>query len=427
MITAEFSSIEERYVEDTVRGLRVRVIPKKGFSKAFAFLAVDYGALDTRYSLGGKTYRTPDGIAHYLEHKLFDMPYGDAMNRFAEFGANPNAFTSYTMTAYFFECTDHFTENLKTLTEFVFTPYFTQKSVDKEREIITQEIRMYEDNPGSRIYENLFRAMYRTHPIRVPIAGTAESIREITPELLEQCHRAFYTPENAMLCVAGDVDAAAVFEAVEASLPAVEACTPMRDYGGDDAAFPHSPSETAEMEIARPMFLGGFKCVAPEPGLESVRMNYIGDLAAELLFGPATAFYQLTYKKGLIDESFSAGYESVKGAAIFSAGGDTDRIEEAAKELIGEAQRAAYEGIDTSLFETIKKATLGRKVRVLDSFELCCGNACEYGLEGVDFFQFPEIIQGITAQDVQTFIKENLCAEAFALSEMNPMKKEASG
>jgi len=173
----EIPRLGERCYEAVLpNGLTVRVVPKPGFSRKYALIAADYGSVDTAFRLGGRYVRSPDGVAHYLEHKMFDTKHGDAMEQFAACGASPNAFTSYDMTAYYFNCTENFEENFRILMEMVAEPYFTEESVEKERDIIAQEIRMYEDTPDSCLFENLFAAMFRHHPVRVPIAGTVESI-----------------------------------------------------------------------------------------------------------------------------------------------------------------------------------------------------------------------------------------------------------
>ena len=180
MTLHEFPRLGERYWEQRLEnGLLLRVVPKPGFARSYAFLGVDYGSVDTSFTRGGIPCRTPDGVAHYLEHKMFDLPEDNAMNLFAAHGGYPNAFTGYAMTAYYFDCTEQFAENLRILLRMVLTPWFPAESVEKERGIIAQEIRMYEDSADSRAYEDLFGAMFAHHPIRVPIAGTVESIGEI--------------------------------------------------------------------------------------------------------------------------------------------------------------------------------------------------------------------------------------------------------
>ena len=197
-----FPRIGERYFEEKLpNGLTVRIVPKKGFAKKYAFLAVDFGSIDTSFTFEGKQYRVPDGIAHYLEHKMFDLPEGNAMDLFAACGAYPNAFTSYDVTAYHFTCTENFEEGLRILLRMVLTPYFTEESVEKERGIIAQEIRMYEDSAHSNVSEALFAAMFRNHPVKVSIAGTVESIEDITAQMLYDCYDAFYRPCNMILCV----------------------------------------------------------------------------------------------------------------------------------------------------------------------------------------------------------------------------------
>ena len=183
MTRIDYPELDETLCTQTLpNGLTVCVVPRKGFTKSLAYFVTDYGSVHTEYSLNGEKIQAPAGVAHYLEHKMFDLPGNrDVSAEFAAMGALTNAFTSYDMTAYYFSCTEHFEECLRLLLEFVSTPYFTEESVEKERGIIDQEIGMNEDAPDSVVFENLMQAMYGTHPIRVPILGTSETIREITP------------------------------------------------------------------------------------------------------------------------------------------------------------------------------------------------------------------------------------------------------
>ena len=201
-------------------GLHVFVFPKPEFGKCYAFFATRYGGMDTRFQLDGQWLDTPMGIAHYLEHKMFDTPDGgNALQTLSATGASPNAFTSTAITGYHFECTDQFWENLKTLLTFVSVPYFTKESVEKEQGIIGQEIRMIEDQPGWQAYHLLLEAMYQHHPVRNSVAGSVESISHITAETLYHCHEAFYTPSNMVLCVAGNVDPEMVCQMARDILP----------------------------------------------------------------------------------------------------------------------------------------------------------------------------------------------------------------
>ena len=421
MKLVEYADIGERCYEATLpNGLSIRVIPKEDFQRIYAFYAVHYGSLDTSFSVGGDKFCTPDGVAHYLEHKMFDMPYGDAMSRFAEFGGNPNAFTSHTMTAYYFDCTEHFEENLKTLLEFVSTPYFTQQSVEKEQGIIAQEIRMYEDSAGSRVYDDLFCAMYKSHPIRVPIAGTVSSIRGITADTLNLCHSAFYAPSNALLCVIGPVDAENVTELAQTVLPSDRAPIAEHDYGAPEDMRVCKHRTERKMEISMPTFVAGFK-TAPAPfGAATMKAEFVGDLAADLLLGASSTLFQKLYEQGLVDASFSAGYEAVTGAAMFSAGGDSRDPEAVVSAILHEAERVAKDGFDDAYFERMLKATLGRKLRDLDSFENTCYRTCECFFDGVEYFSFRKILASVTQEDVCQLLRDCVNDERCTLSVITP-------
>lgn len=417
MNCVEYPLLKDRFWQKTLpNGLRLRVIPRKGFAKTYIFYALDYGAIDTRFSFAGKQYTTPDGVAHYLEHKMFDMPYGDAMNRFAQLGGNPNAFTSHTMTAYYVECTENFEENFKTLAEFVNTPYFTQASVDKERGIIGQEIRMYLDSADSRVYDNLFAAMYHAHPIKVPIAGTEASVAEITPRTLELCHKAFYAPANAMLCVMGDVEPAYVHQLAQQYVPAAEPVKGTADYGTEPASCVKTRVEDT-MEVAMPTFVVGFKDTPPQPGMAAMKREFTGDLAADLLLSASAPLYTKLYEAGLIESSFSAGYESIKGMSMFSAGGDSKDPDAVVAAVLQEAKNAV---VDRDLFHRLKKAATGRKLRDLDSFESTCFRSCAYAFEGAEYFDSLTVLQSVTAQDVEDYIHAVIREENACISVIRP-------
>lgn len=383
-------------------GLRVRVVPKKGFVRKLAFLAVNFGSIDTHFTLNGEERRVPDGIAHYLEHKMFDMPDGNATDEFAARGASPNAFTSYTMTAYYFHGTEQFADNLRLLMRMVLTPYFTDESVEKERGIIAQEIKMYEDSADSRVYEDLFAAMYPDHPVSVPIAGSVESIEEITAPMLYACHQAFYQPSNMILCVVGDVDAQEVLTIAEECSPKTCAPIAQRHYGS--AAVREGGVLEREMPLSMPTFCLGLPCLPPEKGMAAMEREIIGDLAAEILCGESSPLYTRLYEESLIDSAFSVGYESVKDACLLTAVGDSPDPEAVCKAIVEEAARLKREGFDTALFERLKKSALGRRTRDLDSFESTCFRICAYELDGMDYFRFPEAYASVTQEAVADFL-----------------------
>ncbi len=414
---------ESCYDEVLPNGMLLRIVPKSGFAKKYAFLAVNFGSIDTSFTLEGKKYRVPDGIAHYLEHKMFDLPEDNAMNLFAAQGGSPNAFTSYGMTAYYFSCTENFEENLKILIRMVMTPYFTEESVEKERGIIAQEIRMYEDNADSRVYEDLFDNVFAEHPIRVPIAGTVESIEGITAQMLYDCYNAFYRPSNMTLCIAADVEPERVCELVKQLLPQEMYSVPQRDYGAPEAMICNRSRSERRMTVSMPMFNIGFKCEPPKSGEEVMREEIIGDIAAEILCGESSALYSQMYESGLIDASFSAGYESVKEASLLSAGGDSRDPEAVYQAILAEAERLSREGFELKLFERLKKSALGRRTRDLDGFENVCYRNCAYYFDCMDYYRFPEIYESVTPQAVREFIARVICAERGTMAVILPKEE----
>ena len=427
MKTTEYPRLHETVYEEVLpNGLHIRVLPKKGFAKKYAFFATDYGSVDTAFEIDGKWIRTPDGVAHYLEHKMFDMPDGSADAAFARDGASPNAFTSYGMTAYYFNCTENFLPNLETLISFVSTPYFTQRSVDKERGIIAQEIRMYEDNAESRVSENLFSALYDHHPVRVPIAGSVESIGEITPQTLYDCHRAFYDPSNMMLCVMGDVDPEEVIRTARELLPENPSGVSDRSYGENEILDREPKTVRTQMDISMPTFEVGFRCEAPERGENVMVAEIIGDMAAELLVGESSPLYTRLVEQGLIDPDFAAGFERIKGVALLSAGGDSDAPEQVVEAILQEAERICREGVDSALFNRLKKSAIGRRTRDLDSFESICYRMCAYFFDGADFLRFPEAYDAVNEQQVQEFLRRVVRRERMALSVIDPIKEDES-
>ena len=421
MIVKPYPNLGETVYEAKLsNGLLSRVVTKPGFAKTYAFLAVDYGSMDTAFSKKGTVYRSPQGIAHYLEHKMFDMPDCNVMQLFSRYGGNPNAFTSYDITAYYVQCTDHFRENLELLLRYVTTPYFTEESVEKERGIIGQEIRMYEDNPDSVVFENLFAAVFANHPIRNSIAGTVESIGKITAQTLYDCYHGFYTPDNMMLCVVGDVDPEQVFSLAEELVPKGDGVLPTRDYGGPERMLPAQKRVERSMEVAMPMFALGFKTEPASYGADAMKQEIIGDLAAEILVGESAPLYTKLYEENLIDSGFSCGYEGLKGVSMLSASGDSCDPERVYDAILKEAERIAAEGIDEALFLRLKRSALGRRMRDLDGFESICYRTCAYEFEGVDYFAFPEIFRSVTREQVREFLSGTVREERAAMSLVLP-------
>ena len=378
--------------------------------------------MDLRFQTEGRWRETPAGIAHYLEHKMFDMASENVMQSFARNGASDNAFTSNAMTAYYFTSTANFYENLRILLRFVSTPYFTQESVDREQGIIAQEIQETEDDPDWRVYANLMERLYQDSPARVPVVGSLESIRQITPQTLYDCHKAFYTPSNMILTVVGGVDPVKVSGLAQRVLPKEGGPVIPRDYGLE----PETPAEREirlAMEVSSPQFLKGYKCRPAEEGEDRLRTMVLGDLACDLLFGESSPLYQRLYSQGIINSSFGGAFELMPGAAFLYAGGERKEPRAAAASLQEEADRLVRQGVDGEFFQRTLRASFGSSLRGLNSFENIAVSLTEGYFGGYDPFRFPEVFDSVTQEDVLAFLRDNVTAERSSLSEIVP--KEA--
>lgn len=415
---------EKVYRTKLDNGLQVIVVPKPGFSRKLAYFVTDFGSIHTEFTLDGETHQVPAGIAHFLEHKLFELPERDVTEEFAAMGANVNAFTSFDITAYYVSCCEHFEDALRLLLEFVSTPYFPEESVLREQGIIDQEIGMNEDSPDSRDFEQLMVQMYRKHGVRVPILGTRQSIREITPEQLALCHRAFYTPDNMVLCVVGDVNPEQVADIATEVLgqerkPAAEKLRPEPE----EMTCPQ-PEGALAMEVAARSFRLGFQCEPPETGEEAAFLDVAGYLAAEVLLGESSPLYLELYEKGLIDSSFGAGFETVDGCAMLLCGGDSDDPNAVKQAILERAEQIAAEGIPQEEFLRLKRGAFGRRIRDLDSFDATCFRLSAYHFLDFDYFTFPQLYESVTAEQVRQLIERIIRKERCAITVTNPIHKE---
>ena len=425
METTAYPRLGEQVIRETLpNGLPIAIIPRPGFTKKLCYFVTDFGAIHTRFTMEGRDWDVPAGIAHYLEHKLFDLPGRDVTAEFAALGAVPNAFTSYDMTAYYFSCTENFEKCLDLLLEFVSTPYFTDETVQKEQGIIGQEIDMNRDNPDTQIFEMLMESMYEKHPIRVPILGHRETIANITPENLTACHKAFYRPDNMLLCVVGDVVPETVKEIAENRLgnPVLPPVERVRSWPEEMTC--RSAYAEKVMDVAMPMFHLGFKCEAWEPGEEATRRELTAELAAEALFGESSSLYQTLYEQGLIDTSFGGGFETIDGMALFTASGDSNDPQAVVDAIVARAGEIAETGLDETDFLRMKRSALGRRIRSLDSFDATCFRLCAYHLSGFDYFRFPAIYQDIRACDVEQFLKTTVTKDRMSLAVIYPNKED---
>ena len=421
MKMAEYPRLGETVFRQTLpNGLEVVTVRKPFHAKSYAFLAVRYGGMDLRFQTEGRWREPPAGIAHYLEHKMFDMASENVMQSFARNGASDNAFTSNAMTAYYFTSTANFYENLRILLRFVSTPYFTQESVDREQGIIAQEIQETEDDPDWRVYANLMERLYQDSPARVPVVGSLESIRQITPQTLYDCHKAFYTPSNMILVCVGNVDQARVAEEAEAILPREGGPAVIRDYGREDAAGPAGSEASQAMEVSMPMFLAGYKCQAVDEGEDALRQSIVGDLACDALFGDSSPLYIRLYEEGAVNSSLGGNFDMLPGAHYVYVGGDAKDPRRVFEEITRQARKLGEEGIGEDFYRQIRRAAYGGMLRSLNSFENIAVSIAEAYFRGFDYFRFPEVFDAVGKADVEAFLRENIAPEKSALSLIQP-------
>lgn len=427
MRKTEYLAIGETLYRDTLPGgLRLVVAVKPGYARRCAILATDYGGADRRFRSGDAWTDTPMGVAHYLEHKMFEMPDGDAMFAMAASGAQPNAFTSSCMTAYYFDCTEHFEKNLRSLIGFVTTPYFPAESVEKERGIITQEILMTEDEPDYKIYIELLKSLYEHHPVREAVVGTVESIQAITPAVLQSCYDAFYHPGNMTLIVVGDVDPEQVRAIAAETLSREEREPPVRDYGPAETLTPSRRRFRCEAEVSAPQFILGCALPCPAGGEALLRQKLVAELALSCLYRQTSPFFTRLYEDGLLNTDFYTVIDDAAGTSTLLAGGESREPERVFEAFVAEAQKAAENGLDAKAFERTKRAFYGKSVRGLANFFALSENLAEAEFRGYDFPALFPMLESVTAEEVRRFLAEALRPERFSMSVAEPIKNEVT-
>ncbi len=404
-------------------GLDIYVIPKD-FKTSFAMFSTKYGAIDNCFKLAGEKefHEVPDGIAHYLEHKMFENEDGvDTFSRFAKYGANANAFTSGTMTSYLFSCTDHLKENLEILLDYVSKPYFTPENVEKERGIIGQEIRMYEDHPDSAIYYNLLEALYEKHQTRINVAGTVESIAKITPELLYDCYYTFYNFSNMTLCVSGRADMDMVLDVVDRILPEREQKTIVRHYHSEKPEVYRRRAE-AKFEVAKPMFLIGVKDmdISSDSHVRMKKKAAMGMLT-DMLFGSTSPFAIDVYESGLVN-GFDAGYDHGHDSSKILLEGETDDPEAVYGKFLSYLEENRKSRLSREDFTRIQRASYASYIRMFDSTKLA--QSFTYMIhDDCDPFDYGEALRAVTFEDVSDLFGKLFREEYYAMSVINPIGK----
>ena len=412
--------LNEKYYDiDHPSGLKILVMPKENYSSTYAIFATKYGSIDTMIQMKDGSFKEiPEGTAHFLEHKLFESEDLDAFERFAKTGASANAYTSFDRTGYLFSCSANFKKNLEILLDFVQNPYFTQATVEKEQGIIGQEIDMYKDVPDWEVMFNCLMNMYHNLPVRIDIAGTHESIAQISAETLYGCYDNFYNLHNMVLSVAGNVSVDEVIEVADRMLKPVEGKMAQRKVI-DEPKDVVAPYVEEKLSVATPQFMFGFKENRDTPermAKEEVTMEILLDMIS----GQSSELYRRLFDNKLINNSFGFEYFTGFGySCVFFAGESTDP-KAVADEIVKEIKSFRENGFDKAAFDRTKKKLYGRMIMGMNDVDGIANNMAISYFAGEDIFTDFEIYKTVTLEDVEELFKNTLDENYSVLSVIKP-------
>lgn len=415
------SDIGESYVKAVLdSGLKIYILEKPQYNSSYAIFGTKYGSIDTCFSVDGEETCVPEGIAHFLEHKLFESEDGDAFTKYAKTGAYANAFTSFDRTCYLFSCSEKFYENLDILLEFVQSPYFTQQTVEKEQGIIGQEIRMYDDSPGWRVMFNMLLAMYHNHPVRIDIAGTVDSISKIDANLLYKCYNTFYNPANMFICIAGNIDTERVLKQIKDGIRKTSPIDITR-VRSDEPESVVKPYVEQSLAVAQPMFCFGFKEAITKPEC-TVKEKICTALLLEIIAGDSSPLYKTLTDEGLINDEFSFEHFCGYGYSAVIFEGESKNPKLVAEKIRSEIERIKTDGIDKKLFSAVRCGMYGNAIRVFDGVEGIAMQMVDAAMSDGGLFDDIKYLKSVTAEDVyKRLLKLN--GENAVLSVINPVEE----
>lgn len=427
VLTFSSQPLKEKYYKYThVSGLDIYVFPKK-MTSTYAIMGTKYGSIDSVFKTDAdkEFIRVPDGIAHFLEHKLFTNEDGsDSFERFSEYGADANAYTSFNKTAYLFSCTERVEDSLRELVTFVTHPYFTDESVKKEQGIIAQEIKMYDDNPADRCFYGMLEGMYKDHSIRKNICGTVDSISKITPELLYDCYNVFYDLSNMMLIVCGDVECEKILNTVIPLLPdtSTKKSIIRSDENSKEKAAVAKSRITQRMNVSKPMFCIGVKDTdIPKDADERQKKDAAMSILDEMLFARCTPFYEDLLEREIITPSFSYGYNISESSAYNSFAGEAQFPETVLGEIKKYLSDVRKKGLDRGDFKRAKRVMYAEYVKLFDSTDNIANTILSFACEEAELFRYSEIMDKISFEDVEALFYSVFKDEYFTLSEVLPL------
>lgn len=425
METIRSERLGQRYISLTHEsGLRIYLCPMQGFNTAYAMFGTPYGSVDVCFKTDKDAdfAEVPAGIAHFLEHKLFENEDCDAFARYAKTGASANAFTSFDRTCYLFESAENFADSLEILLDFVTHPYFTQQTVDKEQGIIGQEIRMYEDSPGWRVMFNLLCALYHKNPVRVDIAGTVESIAQINADLLYRCYNTFYNLSNMVLAVTGNFD---VDEALRVADKVLKRTEPVQiEYRRSDE--PESVCKRyvdQKLAVSVALFDIGFKAV-PGSYADNIRTSILDEMLVEIIAGESSPLYRRLYDSSLINGVFSGECMASRDYICSMFSGESSDPKQVYEQLCSEVNRLREEGIEEEIFRVAKSTIYGRYISAFDSVEGVAGLLINGAFCGVAMYDLVDTAASVTKEGLEKRLHEAFSVERSALSVIWPDSRQ---
>lgn len=410
--------------EELTSGLKVYFMPKPGFTKKYAIFSTNYGSIDNSFIPVGESepIMVPEGIAHFLEHKLFEEEESNIFDKFSKMGAYVNAYTNFNQTSYLFHTTDNFYESLELLVKFVQSPFLTDENVEKEKGIIAQEIKMYEDNPKWRVFFNCLKAMYANHPIKIDIAGTVESINTITKELLYKSYNTFYNPKNMVLFIVGDLSFDEIIQVVKRSEKKFDNTPNL-----DNRIFPTEPDSINQREIEQKMFVStplfylGFKDNNLNlMGEEAIKKDIVTNMILDMLFTPSSEFYNDLYNDGLIDNSFGAYFTGKKTYGHSLVVGQSNKPESIRDRINELLSRPVKEVLKVEDFERLKKKNLGGFIMGLNSVEFIANNFIDLYFDDFNLLDYLDVLEKIEFDDLLKRYREHFKTDNMVLSIIRP-------
>ena len=416
---------EEVYYEKLESGLEIFFMPKAGFSKKYAVFATKYGSNDLEFIPLGETtkFRVNEGIAHFLEHKMFEQPEDkNAFDRFSELGVSANAYTNFDITAYLFSCTQNFNEALAHLISYVQTPYFTHENVEKEKGIIEQEIKMYEDNADWKVYFNTLKAMYVNHPTRIDIAGTVESIYKITKEELYKCYNTFYNPANMAIFVVGDLDFEETIKVITDSVLKTK-----NEVGEIVRFYPDEPNHInikeikEDLPVSIPMFTIGFKDIQNDlEGRALLKKEILTEIILDMVFKRGSYLYEELYSGENINDTFGCDHVSQVGHGYTILSGESKDPLKTREIIMKALEKLFKDGLNIGDFERVKKRKIGMFLKSFDSVEFIANNFITYNFKGINLIEYLEVLKEVEFKEVEERFKSHFREELSVISIINP-------